>query len=81
MFAGAGSPPPGRRPPRAEAEARLSRLWMRAAVKLRKIDPELARRCELKGEYWAAPEDWSEARLRRARIAIQQVCRSARELL
>src|SRR5262245_48836644 len=36
-------------------EEKLSRRWTDAAAALHGIDDDLARRCMLKGEYWADP--------------------------
>jgi len=71
--------PPAQR--NEETEAKLSRLWTTAALKLRNIDHELAERCMLKGDYWANPEAWSEDKIKRARIQIDSVFREARKLL
>ena len=37
----------------------LTRLWQRAANRLRDVDPSLARRCRFKGHYWTNPEQWT----------------------
>jgi hypothetical protein len=64
-----------------ETEEKLSRLWMHAAVKLRRVDADLADRCYVKAEYWVTPERWSEDDIKRARIGIDRVYKEARALL
>lgn len=65
----------------AKTEAKLSRLWTKAAVKIRSYDIDLADRCRTKSEYWANPDDWSDKDLEDARIKIGQVLDDARKLL
>lgn len=62
-------------------EGALSRLWTAAAVKIRSYDVDLAERCCIKGVYWTNPESWSDDDIEKARIAIDAVMDSARELL
>jgi len=62
-------------------EEELSMAWTRASGELWGIDDDLARRCELKGEYWANPASWEPADVERARIGIDQVSEEARSLL
>lgn len=70
-----------RKSPDRERERNLSRLWSEAAVELRKLEPDLARRCLLTGDYWADPTEWSEQALQEARITLKEVYERARELL
>ena len=70
-----------RKYPDRERERNLSRLWSEAAVELRKVDPDLARRCLLTGDYWADPTAWSEQALGEARITLKELYERARELL
>lgn len=62
-------------------ESHIAYLWHEASVPLRHVDPELAHRCFFKGSFWHEPESWTEVQLRESRIALDQVCESARKLL
>src|SRR5574344_305821 len=44
-----------------EKERQLSELWIKAGVKLRNIDNDLAQRCIIKADYWANPDEWTMA--------------------
>ncbi len=63
-----------------QTEEELARLWSKASVPLRHIDPDLARRCIDKSEYWLNPENWSDDDIARYRIGIGQVANEARKL-
>jgi hypothetical protein len=58
-------------------EHQLVEFWTKAAVAVRRSDPSLARRLQLKAEYWADPENWSERDLELARIKIRDISRLA----
>lgn len=62
-------------------EEELSLAWTRASGELWGVDPDLAERCELKGEYWADPAAWDQDDIEQARIGIEQVSEEARSLL
>ena len=62
-------------------EYAIAKLWQDASVPLRKVDPELAKRCFDKGSYWWEPEAWSKLMINRKKIGLNQVIKSARELL
>jgi hypothetical protein len=64
-----------------QKERSLARLWHDASVPLRTIEPELARKCFLKGSYWLEPEAWSEAKVEKNQIALERVFKETRELL
>lgn len=64
-----------------DREEELSRLWTETAAALHGIDDDLGRRCRLKGEYWANPEQWSEQQVRDARILLTEVASDADALL
>ena len=66
---------------RREHEGDLSRYWTSAAVALHGIDDDLARRCQLKGEYWTDPDSWDKQQLEQARILLTQVSADAGALL
>jgi hypothetical protein len=62
-------------------EFAIARLWHDASVPLRKVDRDLAERCFLKGSYWLEPDTWSELKINRKRIGLNQVIKSTRDLL
>ncbi len=62
-------------------EHKLAHMWHKASIPLRYIDPDLAKRCFDKGNYWIDPNSWSEASIKENRIAIDQILESIRELL
>lgn len=62
-------------------EHNIAYMWHEASVPIRHIDPDLARRCFLKGSYWHEPESWSEAQVEESRIALDQVLDSIKSLL
>jgi len=62
-------------------ESDIAHLWHEASVPLRHIDPELAHRCFYKGSFWHEPDSWTAVQLRESKIALDQVCKSAEELL
>lgn len=63
------------------SEARLVALWTEAAVRVRRLDRELAHRLQLTAEYWAHPARWTARDLRTARIRIEEIAAAARSLL
>jgi len=63
-----------------QTEEELARLWSKASVPLRHLDPDLANRCSAKSEYWLSPENWSDADIAQYRIGIGQVANEARKL-
>jgi hypothetical protein len=65
----------------ARSEARLVALWTEAAVRVRRLDRELAHRLQLTAEYWAHPSRWTARDLRTARIRIEEIAAAARSLL
>jgi hypothetical protein len=62
-------------------EFAIAELWHDASVPLRKVDRDLAERCFIKGSYWLEPDTWSELRVNRKRIGLNQVLKSVHELL
>lgn len=51
-------------------EEKLSDLWAKVATTARPFNRDLAHRCYLKSNYWAAPERWNDEQLDTARIEI-----------
>lgn len=64
-----------------DRERLLVQLWTDAAVSIRRQDPEFAQLLQMKAEYWANPENWTDADVRRAVIGIEVVAGRARALL
>ena len=69
------------RPVSSRREARLVELWTEAAVRVRRLDRDLAHRLQLTAEYWAQPARWTARDLRTARIRIEEIAAAARSLL
>jgi len=68
-------------PKRRDQERLLVQLWTDAAVAIRRSDPQLAERLQMKAEYWADPENWTAHDIKSAAIGIEAVAARARELL
>jgi hypothetical protein len=68
-------------PQRRNQERLLVQLWTDAAVAIRRSDPHLAERLQMKAEYWADPENWSDNDVQSAEIGIESVAARARALL
>jgi hypothetical protein len=66
---------------RRDREEDLSRHWTTAAAALHGINEDLARRCQLKGQYWTEPDAWNGQQLQKARILLTQVSADADALL
>jgi hypothetical protein len=64
-----------------EREFEIAKLWHKASVPLRTIDPEFAGRCFLKGGYWMEPEAWDQTRIAGQGISIDAVFEATRALL
>lgn len=70
-----------RKKPDARREAELSRMWTQAAVEIRELDAELAKKCLLRGDYWADPTAWTQDELDQAKISLKEIFDRSRELL
>jgi hypothetical protein len=64
-----------------EIEAQLAKYWSAAAIPLRHIDPDLAMTCQLKCDYWIAPDRWSEDDLKNNGIALDTLHKAYRRML
>jgi hypothetical protein len=62
-----------------DTEKNLSMLWREASVSLRKIDHDLADRCFVKMDYWAAPSEWTDADIKKAKIGFETVFKRTRQ--
>lgn len=54
----------------SKKEEKLSDLWAKVATTARPFNRDLAQRCYLKSNYWAAPERWTNKQVDSARIKI-----------
>jgi hypothetical protein len=63
---------------RRSREHELVELWTKAAAEMRRRDPGLARRLEMKALYWANPTHWTDQDIDLARIRIRDITRLAR---
>ena len=70
-----------RKKPDLDREQLLVRLWTDAAVAIRRSDPDLAMRLQMKAEYWANPRNWTRREVRAAGIEIDRIAGAARGLL
>lgn len=61
------------KPRNFEKEEHLSELWKIASIPLRHFDKNLASRCELKGEYWRSPDEWTVTDISNAKIGLDKV--------
>lgn len=57
-------------------EEKLSRIWVKTSNKLRRVDEDLADRCNMKGQYWADPQTWTDNEYASAIISIENVERA-----
>ena len=64
-----------------DRERELVRLWTRAAVAIRKTDPDLAQRLVSKAHYWISPESWTPEDVGVAQIRIRDIEEEGRMLL
>ena len=64
-----------------EKERQLSELWIKAGVKLRNIDNDLAQRCIIKADYWANPDEWTMADIKNSKITLDGIIKESRELM
>ena len=64
-----------------KTEWAIARLWHDASVPLRDIDRDLAERCFIKGSYWMEPDTWTDMKIKRKQIKLDQVLKSTRALL
>ena len=69
------------KPPKEEKEVELAKLWRFASVPMRRVDPDLARRFELKAEYWRNPDEWTTGQIREAKIGFDHVYKESRAIL
>lgn len=64
-----------------EREGQLNVFWGNAAIPMRHVDPDLARVCAEKSQYWLNPDSWSVREIRQVGIELDGVQRRYMELL
>jgi hypothetical protein len=64
-----------------DMEAQLAHYWAAAAIPVRKLNGELAARCDRKSEYWINPERYSDQDLQDLGIELRSVRQEYQELL
>jgi hypothetical protein len=65
-----------------EKEERLAREWTELAFKLEDIGlHKLAKRCSIRGMYWANPNEYTEEFLEKAGVRLDDIERAARASL
>ena len=64
-----------------KTEESLAMLWTKLGLKLEKLKvKKLAKRCDIKGRYWADPKRFSNEWLAQADVGLESVDRLARQL-
>lgn len=64
-----------------QKEKKLSELWIKAGIKLRTIDNDLAQRCIIKADYWANPKEWTEEQIKKSNITLDEIIKESRTLI
>jgi hypothetical protein len=64
-----------------DREALLARYWSAAAIPMHHIDANLARRCDMKAEYWINPENYTDDDIKELDIGLESVRNAYRTLL
>lgn len=63
-------------------EARLAALWSNLGFQLEDLGlTRLAKRCDIKGRYWADPNQFDEAFLDKADVGLERMEQLARQML
>jgi hypothetical protein len=64
------------------AEAQLATLWTELGFRLSDLGlSKLAKRCDIRGRYWANPDELDEEFLQRADVGLERMEQLARSLL
>lgn len=64
-----------------KTEESLAILWTKLGLKLEKLKvKKLAKRCDIKGKYWADPKQFSSEWLAQADVGLEAVGKLARQL-
>jgi hypothetical protein len=64
-----------------ELERELADLWADACIRLRPVNVDLSRKCELKWELWTDHGAWTPQQIEDAGIAIEQIIDDIRALI
>lgn len=64
-----------------DRETLLARYWSAAAIPMRHIDRDLARRCDQKAEYWLNPDRYDSDTVSELGIGLESVRNAYRTLL
>lgn len=64
-----------------QREEQLSRMWLAAAIPLRRFNEDLAVRCLEKSDFWVNPEQWFDDDIRTKRIGIESLTNDAHALM
>lgn len=64
-----------------EDEEQLSRLWLKAAIAVRRYDENLAEACLLNGTYWASPTIGVTQYAEKHGAELEKLFESVRELM
>jgi hypothetical protein len=65
-----------------EKETHLAMLWTELSFRLQDLElKELAIRCDIKGRYWANPNEFNEEFLKSAKVRLEDIEREAHSLL
>ncbi len=64
-----------------DREAQLVRYWSAAAIPMRHVSPDLAKRCDMKAEYWLNPDNYSNQKVQDLGIGLESVRNAYRTLL
>jgi len=57
----------------SEAEARLARLWVIAAVPITHFNPKLGEICEYTPDHWINPNNWDKSKVKNLSISLEDV--------
>ena len=64
-----------------DTEEELSRLWTQASYSVAPFSKDLAKRCLIKGDYWAEPSVWSKCDVQENRIEIERMFADAMAII
>jgi hypothetical protein len=65
-----------------ETEGQLSMKWTRLGFELHDLGlTKLAKRCEVKGKYWANPNQFDESYLKKADIGLERMEQLAKQMV
>ena len=59
----------------------LTQVWINAASKVRELDKNMYMRLLAKSEYWANPENWTDAKIDKYNIAVNSIRNDCQDML